>query len=366
MAAAETQRPGAEMGDHSNLYVSGLPDGMDDGTFRQLFEKFGNVISSKVVPEKRYGFVKFSNTEEANAAVGNMNGDMYNGCQLSVRFANNDRGQGQGGKGKGGVGFEQQYGGGAPAGPEHYGGGAYSGGAVSSGVGGEPQPSDNLYITGMPPGMTDQMIHGIFGAYGQIISTRVLNPNGVSQDGQGMTIALMRMGSLEQAVWLVDNLNGNIPQGLATPIGVRYADPPGAKAQRVGGNGSMKGGDPARYGQPYIPWDSGGGGKGGDFTSGGIKGRQHFTGGGDDTNLYVKGLPTDGNDLYLYKLFAPFGGINSVRAIMQEGQCTGIGFVKFVESNGAQQAVSNLNGCPMPNGNVIYVSVKTQKRDKDL
>ena len=35
------------------------------------------------------------------------------------------------------------------------------------------------------------------------------------------------------------------------------------------------------------------------------------------------------DDLYLYKLFAPYGAVQSVRVIVEDGRCSGIGFVKF-------------------------------------
>jgi len=77
---------------HSNVYVGCLPAGLNDMTFRQLFDSFGNIISIKVVSDAYYGFVKFSNVHEAQAAIDAMNGFVCNGVHLAVRFANKDRG----------------------------------------------------------------------------------------------------------------------------------------------------------------------------------------------------------------------------------------------------------------------------------
>merc|ERR1712008_84611 len=57
----------------SNVYVGGLPAGMNDMSFRQLFGCHGNIISVKVVSELCYGFVKFSNYIEAQQCIDAMN-----------------------------------------------------------------------------------------------------------------------------------------------------------------------------------------------------------------------------------------------------------------------------------------------------
>lgn len=80
-------------GGHSNLYVSGLPEGIDETSFRLLFSRHGVIISTKVMPDRKYGFVKFGRKDEAQRAMDSLNGFMFNGTQLSVRFADRDRGQ---------------------------------------------------------------------------------------------------------------------------------------------------------------------------------------------------------------------------------------------------------------------------------
>merc|ERR1719162_1396632 len=170
-----------------------------------------------------------------------------NNSPVIVRFANNDRGAGKG-NGVAGKGF----------GAATY--GTYAGQiqAFES----EPAPCDNLYVTGLPPNFGEDQINSIFGAYGTVQSCKVLNANGKGQDGGIMTIAMIRMGGVDQAMWMVQNLHGNIPQGLATPIQVRFADPPGVKAQRQ----AMKGGEMGKaqgkggkggYGNMYGAQNSG-------------------------------------------------------------------------------------------------------------
>lgn len=81
--------------------------------------------------------------------------------------------------------------------------------------------SDNLYIKGLPPNITDDLLKQIFGAYGTVVSTKVMPPR--SPDMKE-SVACVRMVDVEQATWIVQNLNGNIPVGLETPVMVKYAD----------------------------------------------------------------------------------------------------------------------------------------------
>merc|ERR1719277_704558 len=46
--------------------------------------------------------------------------------------------------------------------------------------------------------------------------------------------ALVRMADVSQASWMVDHLNGNIPQGLTAPVTVRFADNRAQKARELG------------------------------------------------------------------------------------------------------------------------------------
>lgn len=105
---------------------------------------------------------------------------------------------------------------------------------------------DNLFIAGMPAGFTEESIRSIFAPYGAILSIKVL-PGNSKPD----TAALVRMQDPAMAAWLVENLNGNIPLGLTTPVSVRYAQTGAGNAPVVGGKGiDGYGGDRfAPYGQ---------------------------------------------------------------------------------------------------------------------
>lgn len=86
-AAAAAQQEAAAA--HTNLWVGGLPEGIDEGMFRTLFSRYGSIVSVKLVSEKRFGFVKYAAREQAQAAIDALNGFECNGVKLSIKFGEN-------------------------------------------------------------------------------------------------------------------------------------------------------------------------------------------------------------------------------------------------------------------------------------
>jgi len=97
--------------------------------------------------------------------------------------------------------------------------GAGSGPGCGAAAGRGPHsPSDNLFIAGLPLGFSEDMVWQLFGQYGPVSSVRVLHSTGKPD-----TAVLVRFADSHMATWMVDNLNGNIPVGLASPITVKFA-----------------------------------------------------------------------------------------------------------------------------------------------
>lgn len=80
------------------------------------------------------------------------------------------------------------------------------------------RPSDNLFIGDLPASTTLQELQAVFGQYGTIISIKVNTPYGPKGS------ALIRFSTVEEASWVAENLNGNIPQGLSYPVVALFAN----------------------------------------------------------------------------------------------------------------------------------------------
>ena len=70
---------------------------------------------------------------------------------------------------------------------------------------------------------------------------------------------------------------------------------------------------------------------------------------GQGCSIYIKGMPEDADKLWLYEKFSRFGGIISVRVLLDEhsGRCNGIGFVNYTDPEGARAAHETMNGVSM-------------------
>ncbi|CAL4909107.1 unnamed protein product [Urochloa decumbens] len=114
----------------TKLFVGGLAWGTDDQSLKQAFSSYGEVVEDRETGRSRgFGFVSFSNGDEAKDAVAKMDGQELDGRSVRVNFANErPAGNRGGGGGYGGGG----YGGGGGS----YGGGGYGGGNQSYGSGG--------------------------------------------------------------------------------------------------------------------------------------------------------------------------------------------------------------------------------------
>ncbi|EON62005.1 hypothetical protein W97_01224 [Coniosporium apollinis CBS 100218] len=139
----------------SKLFIGGLAWHTDDTTLRAKFEEFGQVEEAIVVKDRDtgrsrgFGFVRFSNDSEADAAIQSMNNVEFDGRTIRVDKASESGGGGGrggygGGRGGGG-GYGRGGGGGGYSGGGGYGGGGYGGGRGGGGgsYGGGQWRNDN-------------------------------------------------------------------------------------------------------------------------------------------------------------------------------------------------------------------------------
>lgn len=242
-------------------------------------------------------------------------------------------------------------------------------------------PSDNIYVTGLPAGSDERMVRYLLSPYASVTQCKMISSGGRGEKAS----AFIRFMSTQQAAWVVQNMNGAIPQGLSEPIFARFADAPEPKPSpfsmmpggaRCGGGafghqageldmlGQLRQGGPAQRNNPAV------GGRpvgimmivSGIEASGVLPGGARFS--NNESTLYVAGLTPDTRDIHLYQLFAPFGAISAkgVRAVANpDGTCKGFGFVNFLEPESVQNAINAYNGAILPDGTVMKVAVKTPK-----
>lgn len=242
--------------------------------------------------------------------------------------------------------------------------------------------SENVYISELPPQLTKEECESILQAYGTVMQCKMLPPK---QPGQ-KAAALVRFSGIEEAQWIIDNLNGNLAEGLNEPIVCRFANPPTttSAAGEAKGYGKYcgKGCVDGPYGKGPACWGSGKlgmmWGKGGCRCSGkpsvsfyhlygavkkaGLLGPPQVP---QECMVYVRNLPTDTSDLDLYKLFSPFGAIapTGCKAMANEdGSCKGFGFVDFIEPTSCAMAIATLSGFMMPDGSTLSVACKAPSR----
>jgi cold-inducible RNA-binding protein len=75
------------------LFVGSLPWAVNDESLKETFTPYGNVVSAKVVTDRRtgrskgFGFVEMETDSEASAAIEALNGSELNGRNIVVNEA---------------------------------------------------------------------------------------------------------------------------------------------------------------------------------------------------------------------------------------------------------------------------------------
>lgn len=75
------------------LFVGSLPFSINEEELKELFQGFGNVISSRIIVDKEtrrsrgFGFVEMENDDEALAAISAMDGSSIGGRTVVVNEA---------------------------------------------------------------------------------------------------------------------------------------------------------------------------------------------------------------------------------------------------------------------------------------
>jgi RNA recognition motif-containing protein len=76
-----------------NIYIGNIPRETSENEVKTLFEEFGKVDNINLIRDnysktlKGFGFVEMPNSDEAENAIKNLNGQMFNGRPLTVNVA---------------------------------------------------------------------------------------------------------------------------------------------------------------------------------------------------------------------------------------------------------------------------------------
>jgi RNA recognition motif-containing protein len=268
---------------HSNLFIGNLMEDTADQTIKDVFSAYGTVLACRVFTRngRTCALVKMSNVREAEISMeatrGWGPGDPRSTWQ--VKFADADVGKG-GGKASLGLPNVLPFGmGKAPR-------------AARAREQKDVQPSENLYVKGLPPRVTEAQLQTTFSRVGHVVESKIM------RYGDSLECAaLVRMSTIEAATAAIEQLNGTTPEGSVPPISIAF-----------------HGKDPTAI----------------------------------SDNLYIKGLPLNTTTEQLQEMFCKMGTVRQCRLLQSTGfqtnQMDAVALVRMGNTQEAQEAIQMLNG----------------------
>ncbi|XP_052498751.1 ELAV-like protein 3 [Budorcas taxicolor] len=328
---------GATDDSKTNLIVNYLPQNMTQDEFKSLFGSIGDIESCKLVRDKitgqslGYGFVNYSDPNDADKAINTLNGLKLQTKTIKVSYA---------------------------------------------------RPSSasirdaNLYVSGLPKTMSQKEMEQLFSQYGRIITSRILvdQVTGVSRG-----VGFIRFDKRIEAEEAIKGLNGQKPLGAAEPITVKFANNPSQKTgqallTQLYQSSARRYAGPLHHQTQRFRLDNllnmaygvkrfspiaidGMSGLAGVGLSGGAAGAGWC--------IFVYNLSPEADESVLWQLFGPFGAVTNVKVIRDftTNKCKGFGFVTMTNYDEAAMAIASLNGYRLGE-RVLQVSFKTSKQHK--
>lgn len=172
----------------------------------------------------------------------------------------------------------------------------------------------NIFIKNLDKDIDHKALHDTFSAFGSILSCKVATDSSDQSKGYGF-VHFEKEGAAKLAI---DKVNGMLLAGQKVYVGpfLKKSDRP-------------------------------------------VDRESHFT------NVYVKNLPESVNDEKLNEMFSEHGSVTSA-VVMKDDDNTsrGFGFVNFEDADGAQAAVSALNGKEMEDKE-LYVGRAQKKSERE-
>eukprot|EP00301_Raphidiophrys_heterophryoidea_P018481 c3470_g1_i1.p1 GENE.c3470_g1_i1~~c3470_g1_i1.p1 ORF type:complete len:358 (-),score=76.27 c3470_g1_i1:295-1281(-) len=303
----------------NNLFIKHLPSSFGDNELRELFSRFGEIVSAHVTVDpltgkgKGYGFVYFTNQSSAKEATLEMHGKQIPPNKIlhvepSLAITQNPR---------------------------------------------NTKPNAAIYVKHIPVEVTEEELKTRFSSYGTIVECKLFAnsltglPNGIS---------LIKFSTNEQAAAAKQAEHGKKITSDSLPLLVRFAEPiqpvkrksrkdPRQQPSKTLVKSSFY---PAQTNQLNKSRET----KFVDKVDGGI-------------NLFVFHIPDAWTDSHLEKIFTPFGTITSAKVMMHlfgdnAGKSKGFGFVKFRDATAGFAAMASLNGSKAGKKKLLITTKKSE------
>ncbi|GMH09882.1 hypothetical protein Nepgr_011723 [Nepenthes gracilis] len=275
-----------------NVFVKNLCDSTDSMKLQQMFAKFGNILSCKVVTtedgrNKGYGFVQFVSEDSASSAIEKLNGTTVGGKQIYVGkfMRKSDRVL---------TNADVKY--------------------------------TNLYIKNLDSDITEEVLQEKFSQFGNIISLVITK----EENGASKGFGFVNYDDPDHAKQALEAMNGS--QLGSKSLYVARAQKKAERQQILRRKFEEKRNEQI----------------------------MKFMG----SNVYIKNIKDDVNDLELRELFSQCGSITSAKLMRDDkGISKGFGFVCYSTPDEASKAVSTFDGY-MFHQKPLYVAIAQRKEDR--
>jgi len=296
--------------DPSKLIVNYLPLTVDNASLKEMFAPYGTVEEAKIITDhltkisRGYGFVKFSNPEEAEKAIEGLNGKPVDAGGAEPKL-------------------------------------------LHVGVSKPPKVDVNLYVGNLLQDAKQEELKAVFSQFGTVVECNIPLDR---TTGMGRGYGFVRVDSKTAARKAIEALNGNSIPSLSgsASLTVKHAENNNNNGMNHGRNGRFNNMDRRRYHPPQQPPR---------MMPGFMPTPVTFEG----ICLFVYNIPPTMDERGLSQLFSPYGSVTGARVIRHMNRSKGYGFVNMSTSEEANRAISNLSGrCLVPE-KPLQVSLKKDK-----
>lgn len=191
------------------LIINYLPQNLTDQELHDLFANIGTLESCRIMKDYKtgysfgYGFVTYVNEDDADRAIGTLNGYNVGGKRLKVSYARPP---------------------------------------------GEAIRDTNLYVVNLPKNFQDQDLDDTFGPFGNIVQKNLLKDK---ITGMPRGVAFVRYDKKEEAQAAIAALNGTQLGGSLLPLQVRLAEEHGK--QKAAYFAGLQTGIALKHRMPSLP-----------------------------------------------------------------------------------------------------------------